>query len=347
MSQQLLDVFTKFHYPGRSKFMTILQKLGIKESIKNIDEFLNKQSINQIFNENVPKSGHSVSFSYLDRVQIDIIDMSSFYNTNSHYYYILLIIDVFSRQLWAFALKSKNIDSVEDALETYFQNYIPHIITSDNESSFMSAKIQSLLKKHNIIHITCEPGDHKILGIIDRVCRSIKVNIHKYITENNTTKYLNHLTELINSYNDSPHRSITNLTPNEATQNENYQIIFDLNLEKSKHNKNKKTNVFKVDDTVRIRNRKKMYERAYDPKYSDVKIINDIKNDKALFTDGTSANFRRLKQITQPDEKIDKQLEINEVQEARKQHKVLKKVRSEGLDESNILIDKRRRLFSK
>ena len=92
-------------------------------------------------------------------------------------------------------------------------------------------KIQKLLEQHNIKHITAEPGDHKVLGIIYRVCRTIKVNIYKYMKENNTTKYLEQLPKIIDGYNNTPHRSIFNLSPDEAVKKGNEKRLFDLNLE--------------------------------------------------------------------------------------------------------------------
>jgi len=341
MTQRLQEIFEKYHYPGKNKFISILHKLGIKESIQNVDDFLRKQSINQVFNEQPATHGHIVSFQYLDRVQMDIIDMSTFYNTNSHFNYILLIIDVFSRKLWVYALKNKNIESVQKALEAFMDNNKPHIIISDNEAAFTSAKLQSLLKANNIKHITCDSGDHKVLGVIDRVCRTIKVNIYKFMTENNTTKYLDHLKDIIGSYNDSPHRSILYLSPNEATQTEHAHALFELNLKKGKNNKSQTNSNFSVGDTVRVRNKKKTFERAYEPKYSDIKTITNIGKQHVTFQDGTTTNIRRLKKVNQPIEKT--RHDIDEVQEARKEHKAVKKIRSQGLDAANIIEERRRR----
>ena len=328
MSDQLQDIFEKYHYPGKSKFTTILRKLGVKSSTKAINDFIDRQPINQVFNEPKKTEGHIVSFGYLDRVQIDIIDLSKYKNTNGNISYILLVIDIFSRKLWGYALKSKSTDSVEKALTLFIKNNKPNIIISDNESSFMSSIIQSLFKTHSIKHITCEPGDHKVLGVIDRVCRTIKVKIVKYMTQNNTTKYIPHLTEIIESYNDSPHSALGNLTPNEATADENFQRVFDLNLEKGKDNGD--FNQFDVGDTVRVRNKKKKFERAYDEKYSDVRIISDIGKRKATLNDGSSVDLRRLKKVVAEVEPLGKS-----VQQADKESKIQKSIAREKLEIEN------------
>jgi hypothetical protein len=293
---ELKEIFEKYHYPGKDKFTRILKKLGVIATTKDIETFLNAQSINQTFNEPRKVEGHTVSFSYLDRVQMDIIDMSKFYATNSHFNYLLIIIDIFSRFIWVYALKSKNIENVETVLDKFVEKNKPNIIITDNESSFISGKIQKKLESYHIKHITADPGDHKVLGVVDRVCRTIKVIIYKYMKENHTTKYLKHLPDIIDSYNNTPHSSIFNLTPEEATKKENYQKIFELNLEKGINN-NKHRNSFSEGDNVRVRNKKKQFERAYDDKYGDVKTIKELGKKRAVLDDGQSVDLRRLKKI--------------------------------------------------
>jgi hypothetical protein len=301
MDGQLLEIFEKFHYPGRVKFGEILKKLGIKASTREINEFVEKQPINQVFNEKRKVEGHIVSFEYMDRVQMDIIDLSKYKNTNGNISYILLVIDIFSRKLWGYAMKTKGIESVEKALNLFIKDNPPNIIISDNESSFMSAPIKTLFKTNNIKHITCEPGDHKVLGVIDRVCRTIKVNIIKYMTQNDTTKYIPHLKEIIDSYNDTPHSALDKMTPNEASEDENRQKVFELNLEKGMDNGD--FNEFDIGETVRVRNKKKKFERAYDEKYSDVRTISDTGKRRVTLNDGTSVDMRRLKKVVVDDAK--------------------------------------------
>lgn len=322
MIEKLETIFHEYNFPGESKFTKILSKLGFKATTKQIKEFLGSQSINQTFNEPKKVDGHTVSFQYLDRIQIDIIDMSKFYATNSHFNYLFIIIDIFSRYIWIYALKNKNTESVEAVLKKFLDKNKPNIIVSDNESAFMSGKIQKLLESYQIKHITADPGDHKVLGVVDRACRTIKVMIYKYLKQNNTTKYLKHLPDIIDSYNNSPHSSLFNLSPAEATQKENYQKLFELNLEKGKNN-NKHRNMFSDGDFVRVRNKKKTFERAYEDKYGDVRTITELGKKRALLDDGESVDLRRLRKVVYvvPSEK---QAKPDAVQEAVKKNKIKK-----------------------
>ena len=58
------------------------------------------------------------------------------------------------------------------------------------------------------------------LGIIDRLTRTLKENIHKYRTSAGTLGNLQNMIDtVINLYNDSPHRGIQGKTPNEMWDN--------------------------------------------------------------------------------------------------------------------------------
>lgn len=328
---ELNKVYEEYGSPGINKFKKILKELGLKHKSKDVDEFVKKQTSNQVFNEPKKKSGHIVSFQYMDRVQIDIIDMSKFYNTNSHYKYILLIIDIFSRKLWAFLLKNKTIDAVDNALGQFLEKEHPHIIISDNESAFISKQIQDLLAKKDIKHITADVGDHHVLGVIDRACRTIKVMLFKYMKSKNTTKYIDALPGIIQTYNKTPHAGIKDMTPEQASKDEEGDI-FNLNIDKSKHNK--PASEYHEGDTVRVRNRKTKFERAYDEKYGPVMKIKSVNKRTAVFEDGSKADLRRLKRVVA--ESAAEEEQKDEVKTAVKTARVARKVKQAGVVVENV-----------
>ena len=347
--QDLKEIYYKYNFPGREKLKQILKKENIKVSTKQLNEFISKQEVNQIFNEPVKRKGHTVSFAYLDRVQIDILNMDEYSMKNKGFSYIMLVIDIFSRKLWAFLLKKRDQSNVEEALSEFIKKHKPNIIISDNEASFMSKQTQKLFNDNNIKHINTEPTDHRALGVIDRISRTIKTIIVKHMKFINSTAYTDYLPTIIKMYNETPHPGILDLTPNEATKEENKQLLFDYNLEKAKNN-NIQQKKLKVGDNIRIRNRKKTFERAYDKKYSDIQTIVELTKTRAKLDDDTTVSLRRLKRV-QPvdDEPMEREMKRNEekkpdvIDEAKKESKIKKTISRAGLDSSNIVEGKRER----
>ena len=91
----------------------------------------------------------------------------------------------------------------------------PNIIASDNGSEWKGV-VANFLKEKNIVHRTNEVGDHHVLGVIDRLAKTIKNKIYQNFTAENNTKWLVPLKEIISTYNDTPHSRLDNMSPNEA-----------------------------------------------------------------------------------------------------------------------------------
>jgi len=115
------------------------------------------------------------------------------------------------------------------------------------------------------------------LGIIDAAVKTIRRLLNKYILTKNTTKWSKWLPEVIDIYNDTPHTSLNNMTPNEAAA--------DLEGLKARHSKDIEYNDDKgakspiaVGDTVRILTSKDTFAKE-GPRFSkELYVI--VKKDK-------------------------------------------------------------------
>ena len=68
-------LYKKFNYPGKQKFYQLAKKQGLKVTLKEIDDFLNKQHVSQVFsNKIVQKPGHIVAFNPDDWYGLDWYD---------------------------------------------------------------------------------------------------------------------------------------------------------------------------------------------------------------------------------------------------------------------------------
>ena len=128
------------------------------------------------------------------------------------------MIDVFTRQVFLRPLKNKNIDDVISNINDIFTDYLPRSISSDSDSTFMSKQVQELFDKNNIYHdVVIARDDHRALGIIDRFALTIKTTLSKLFLRNDNTNWIDYITKIVDKYNNTPHSSIANLTPKEAT----------------------------------------------------------------------------------------------------------------------------------
>jgi transposase InsO family protein len=88
--------------------------------------------------KNKEKQVHIVACKPLERLMIDLIDMTRFKASNDSYGWILKKIDVYSKFACAFSMKNKSGAEVEKNFKVLFYNLTgpPKILQSDNGKEF-------------------------------------------------------------------------------------------------------------------------------------------------------------------------------------------------------------------
>ena len=150
-----------------------------------------------------------------DLFQADLVDMSAMARQNDGNRYLLTCIDVFSKRAWAVPLKNKSGETVKAAFEDIFKDEIPNMLQTDKGTEFLNSTVQALFAQHDIKHYTSENEDIKA-AVVERFNRTLKNKMWRYFTYAKTQKYFDVLDEMIESYNNTYHRSI-GMAPNEVT----------------------------------------------------------------------------------------------------------------------------------
>ena len=194
---------------------------------------------------------------------IDIADMNAILDWNSHRY-IFVIIDIFSRFVWAVPMKTKDAEESLKAFTSVTGNmYMPERIWCDQGGEFVNKIWNVFLKEHNIIRYHTY-GEHKA-SIVERVTRTLKEMMYlQFTAKNNYNWDKTVLKNVVLKYNNRLHKSI-GMTPVEARKDDNYQLVFDKMTEaKAKIKKP----LFKVGDRVRISVTKLKFEKGHTFKWS-------------------------------------------------------------------------------
>ena len=151
----------------------------------------------------------------------DLADMSSLSRYNNGYKYILVFIDVFSRLAQAVPLKTKDANTVYEGLKkilnsTYFNNL--KRLNTDEGKEFYNQKVNKLLTAKGITLYSVSSREIKA-SIAERFIRTMKGKLYRYMTHQNTKKYVDVIPDVIHSYNNTQHRGLGGKhTPNEIHQ---------------------------------------------------------------------------------------------------------------------------------
>ncbi len=195
-------------------------------------------------------------------VQVDLADFPKLQNPlNNNIRYLLICIDVFSRYLWVLPLKNKS--NLHIALDTVFQQIkkdfhsTPENVTGDNE--FDTNQLKHMANKYKFKWWFGDPEEKYRTGIVERVIRTLRNLIKRYLTQNNTTKYIDVLQDLVDNYNDTEHGH-TRSRPKVAIKSGQ---TFPKPSER-------KIAILRAGDSVRIlQKRKRAFDKGDKPYYSE------------------------------------------------------------------------------
>lgn len=142
-----------------------------------------------------------------DLVQVDLADMTQLSRFNGGYRFLLVWIDCYSRFLRVVPLKNKSAAEVVRAMKTLLDQQTPRHIQSDKGTESINQHLQALLRQHNVNFYTTQDPDTKA-AFAERVIRTRKGKIYRFLTHKQTKRYIDVLPELVLSYNRTKHRSI-------------------------------------------------------------------------------------------------------------------------------------------
>ena len=190
------------------------------------------------------------------------------------------------------------------------------------------------------MHNTVPVGDHHSLGIIDRFARTLKTILHKRFIKYDSLNWVDILPKIIENYNNSPHSSIDDITPNEADKPENIARIININLKKQE-DKSTYKNEFKEGDKVRIKISSPMSKKT-EGQYSDeIYRVKEVNGKSIILTNGQIKKYDMLLKVHEetPTETIKPKLIKIARQEAR-QEKLLKR---DDIKQDNIKTKRKRK----
>ena len=196
-------------------------------------------------------------------------------SNNKGFRYVFIIIDNFSKYLWAIPLKKK----YSRTITIEFSNILttskrsPLKIESDRGAEFYNSIFQNFLKSKNIGHYSryTDKGPR----IAERVIRTIRNLLKKPVVLKGKADWLSELSSVIKQYSNTIHHS-TKMKPIDASKKSNEEIVY-TNLQDKRKILNPK---FKLGQLVRTADIKKIFSKCDSTNwscklYTITEVIND------------------------------------------------------------------------
>ena len=194
-----------------------------------IETFLRSNNVHskhrRIIKKNFPRRKVISRFPF-DLFMADLIEYPQLKYQNSNYRFILVMIDCFTRKVWAVPMKYKTSQWTADAFESVFKTFdkFPVHIVTDRGLEFYNSQVQKVFLNYGINHYSIKTKSKWKTSMVERVIRTLKTRLQRYFTKNKTKKWINVLDKFVDNYNATPH-SAHGLAPQDVTH-ENQQDVY-------------------------------------------------------------------------------------------------------------------------
>jgi Integrase core domain len=200
--------------------------------------------------------------SLFDLYQADLVDMQLYAKENAGYKYILVVINCFSKFVWAYPLKTKTGLEVTKAMEKVLIQQSPKNLQTDAGLEFFNKDFKKLMTKYKINHYNVY--SEKKASIVERVNRTLKNMMWKEFSLQGHYKWINLLSTIVENYNNKKHRTIK-MKPRDVTKNHEKKL---LDTVYNRIKISELNNKFKVGDFVRISKIRGVFDKKYQPNWS-------------------------------------------------------------------------------
>ena len=201
---------------------------------------------------------HVVVKGFDDLFQADLVEMQPFARMNKGYRYILMVIDAYSKYLWAVPIKDKTGEAVSAAMARVLQERVPRNLQTDKGSEFYNPSFKALMDRHKINHYSTHTEIKA--AMVERVNRTLKSAMWKDMHyRSGTREWVSALPKLVKAYNSTRHRT-TGMKPVDVTPSTKLKVYGRLKRTAKVH--------FKVGDHVRVSKTRTVFEKSYTPNWS-------------------------------------------------------------------------------
>ena len=282
------EIIKKYTNPGLPGSFS-----GLSGFIKNNKEYKNSRVVKKVIRSLPSYTLHKpIQYKFErtkthvkgidDQWQVDLVDMSNISGSNSNHKFILTCIDVFSKYAWAVAMLNKSAASSTEAFKIILKDgRKPNMIYSDDGNEFKGECKKYLESKG--IQIFVSTSKQKA-AVVERFNRTLKDKMYRYFTlkKDLTTnlhnkRYLNILPELVQSYNNSYHRSIK-MRPTQVNKNNEEEVYLNLYGFKQEDGNNSIVKIkYKPGTYVRLVKSKTIFEKGYTASWSkEIYIVDKV-----------------------------------------------------------------------
>ena len=329
-AQRINDAAEKLNYPSGEKIYQYLRANNQYVPYKVINEVYDKEdATRQIFRRDHDsdrprrkgprtqekpnlKKGNFAAADIDDRWMADLADLTA--QPSGEFQYILVVINVFSKELWARPLTTKTPAVVTAAFREILQGKDPPSRLDTDVGSEFTGPFAQMMEEKDIFHVIKDPQDTNGLAPLDRAIQTLKQSMFRRVVGDKDADWAGNLQKTVEGYNSTIHSSLQGRAPEEVDDDKELQFALRRkNADIAVHNANM---IHARDEKLvkmggfRVKDPKRTFARSFQPRYGDEVhqvvhaqegIVLDEKGEiyKSKFTQAVPSSSESVGRITQ------------------------------------------------
>jgi hypothetical protein len=281
--EALRELSKQLGHPGQDKLFRAARKRGIPATRNQIKQILETKGAKQLFRPLPQSKGATGAEGLLERCQMDLIEFRTAPSKvgRDTFKYILILIDVFSREVWADVTKDKTPAAVEPVLRRLLTALPkkPSVISTDKGNEFVGV-VQELLDEKTIIHKTKDPQDANALGVVDRAIQTLKKRLAESLSDE-PGEWASRIKDVVKAYNSTPHATVHGEPEEVKKKSVQSFLVLQDNAGKLKANQTLlETRKKQLDEAGAFRRPLKglnAFRRGFKAAYGDVEKVQDVR----------------------------------------------------------------------
>lgn len=194
-----------------------------------ITDFLRQHDVHGVYRKIVkktfPRRRVIARFPY-EIFMGDLLEYPNYKTQNRGFKFILILIDAFTKMLYAVPMKKKDADHSAAAFSSIFQTMdrFPINLVTDGGKEFFNKEVRKILDNHGINHYRCPTYTKTKASIAERVIRTLKSKFERYFYATHTFSWYGILNKFVKNYNSVPHSA--HGFPPQDVNDENREIVY-------------------------------------------------------------------------------------------------------------------------
>ena len=236
--ENLQQIYDDTGRPGASVFRNAARRKGVYITQAEARDFVAGQSVGQVAQQRLPSDGKVTAAKEDSRWQLDLLDFSKRRQQPGGHKYVLTVVDVFSRYLWAERMVEKTPQAALSAYRKVISqnnNKHPREVSSDLGQEF-SGVFAAYLQKKGTADRKKDPQSINSIAVVDRAQQKLR-SILAGLQASSDAHWSTLLKKSVSLYNDGEHASLYGESPEGVTENEEVQYLLTAQAGKDiKHN---------------------------------------------------------------------------------------------------------------